>query len=240
MKNKNKVKKSRWRFILRNPWGVSLVVFILLSVVNLLLQIYKKPTEVLSVIYEGETLRLEQNWFKYQDIFKAHSTEYVEAETLASIAQVESGGRIWASPKWQWNWTWDYQQIFAPASSALGLMQITSGHMQTVSRYCEQEGKRNSLCEKQKWWSRLLPSHSVHLAAVYMDKTLRGMVKQMGGINNQQRVDVAAITHLCGDKKAWTFVKDNFRFQSFSYCGAHKASRYVGRVKRLHKRLKRL
>ncbi len=56
-------------------------------------------------------------------------------EFLCAMAQVESSGNPFASPKWKWQRTTDIKKIYAPASSAVGLLQYTNGTFKEAKQF---------------------------------------------------------------------------------------------------------
>ena len=170
-----KRRKKRISFfilILRKPWLSFAFLLLVLFIVNFIYQIYQKPTEVISSFYAGQSSDLNGTWKRYKNLFINNSTEHINAKTLASIAQVESAGQWAASPSWQWKITDNWRKVFSPASSALGVMQITKGHQKSVLQHCQTESVKSKLCNNTSWWARLWPSHSINLAAIYIDKTI--------------------------------------------------------------------
>ncbi len=235
IKKKHKQKK---RSVLRNKWVALLTVATISFGFNVLYQIYKKPTDLVSIIYPGSSTSIFGTWSYFQDSFNSHSTKLVSAKTLASIAQVESSGRFAASPEWQWKLSRGVGNIFAPASSAIGLMQITKGHKNSVSKFCKTQKAKEHVCKNRSWWLRLIPGHSIHLAAVYIDKTIHSIIRQQKKtISKVNLIKLAAITHLCGEGKAKLYARSNFKFSNFRKCGTHSAINYVNNVVRMSKKL---
>ena len=46
---------------------------------------------------------------------------------LAAIAQVEGSGNPVARTYWRWSWRRNFFEVYRPASSAVGMYQITDG-----------------------------------------------------------------------------------------------------------------
>jgi hypothetical protein len=51
----------------------------------------------------------------------------IPAELLAALAQIEGAGNPVAHTYWRWSLTWHPLEIFRPASSAVGMYQMTDG-----------------------------------------------------------------------------------------------------------------
>ena len=78
----------------------------------------------------------EATWAEYGELFEEHSTELVRPALLAALVQVESAGNPLARTYWRWRWSWNPLELYAPASSAVGILQITDGTLVEASRLC--------------------------------------------------------------------------------------------------------
>jgi hypothetical protein len=65
-----------------------------------------------------------------------HSTAVVTPELLAALAQTESSGDPVALTYWRWRFSANPFDIYRPASSAVGMFQITDGTFAEARRYC--------------------------------------------------------------------------------------------------------
>ena len=122
------------------PLAVQIVVgtVLLVSVwaaVNWVVQVVRKPAEVFAV--SGSLAKVPaQTWREYGPLFDAHSTAVVTPELLAALAQVESSGDPVARTYWRWRLSWNPFELYRPASSAVGMFQITDGTFAEARRYC--------------------------------------------------------------------------------------------------------
>ncbi len=228
-KNNRRKNLPLFRIILRNRWGLILTSLIMGAGVNFIYQIYRQPTEILSLVYPGKSSTLEETYERYMETFHHAATPTVRPELLASIAQVESSGRVWASPPWEFKIGRGWDRIFAPSSSAFGLMQITKGHHQRVGEMCLKGRDSSSLCQDHKVWSRIFPSHSIKMASVYIEKSIKKYINNKN-YPEDKLVKAAAIAHLCGEGRLDSFIAANFTFKNFKTCGSHNAVKYVNTV----------
>ena len=104
---------------------ICIALLAVFSVTNLVYQILHKPTEVFALI-PGETNKTPiETWKQYGSLFQEYSTTSVSPELLAALAQVESAGNPTARTYWRWSLTSDPFAVYQPASSAVGMYQMT-------------------------------------------------------------------------------------------------------------------
>jgi Transglycosylase SLT domain len=117
------------------PMRVVLVGIAFLAVcfvVNLVYQILHKPTEVFALI-PGESNKAPiETWRQYAPLFREYSTTSISPELLAALAQVESAGNPIARTYWRWSLTSDPFAVYQPASSAVGMYQMTDAALAEV------------------------------------------------------------------------------------------------------------
>ena len=77
-----------------------------------------------------------QTWQQYAPLFREYSTAAITPELLAALAQVESAGNPLASTYWRWSLTWNPFTVYEPASSAVGMYQMTDAAFAEARRYC--------------------------------------------------------------------------------------------------------
>ena len=70
------------------------------------------------------------------------STSTITPELLAALAQVESAGNPVARTYWRWQLAWNPFAVYQPASSAVGLLQMTDGAYAEAARYCIRQNAR--------------------------------------------------------------------------------------------------
>ena len=124
------------------PLAVQLIVATVLLVIvwaaaNWIVQVVRKPTEAFFVAVSGSLGKVPtQTWRQYGPLFYEHSTAVITPELLAALAQVESNGNPVARTYWRWRFSWDPFELYGPASSAVGMFQITDGTFAEARRYC--------------------------------------------------------------------------------------------------------
>ena len=57
-------------------------------------------------------------------------------ELLAALAQVESSGNPVARTYWRWRFSWNPFELYGPASSTIGMFQITDGTFAEARPFC--------------------------------------------------------------------------------------------------------
>lgn len=225
-----------------------LLFFSILASLNWLYQVTRKPAEILALLAGGRLNKsVASTWDTYYDYFKQHETPVITAEFLAAMAQIESGGNSLATPRWRWRWTTDIRNIYAPASSSVGLFQYINSTFEDGKRFCVHNGKvafagkwydRKS-CWFNSFYSRLSASDSIEITAAslhyYVEKTLD---KRSVSLNKKQ--ELAAVIHLCGKRKGKQFVKLNFNFSRLPLCGSHNAGNYYKKIKYYQNKLESL
>src|SRR6185436_2194380 len=102
-----------------------LLLLIGFFIVNFFVQIYRKPTEILRWAGLSRAKTTEQTWREYGDDFRRNGRGVITADFLAALSQLESSGDPLASPGWTFRWSTSPWRIYAPASSAVGLLQMT-------------------------------------------------------------------------------------------------------------------
>ena len=206
-------------------------------------QVARQPAE-LPGLFGGAFVKTPRDtWESYAAHFRAHSTAIMTREFLAALAHAESGGSPLARPEWRWRWSWNPFTVYAPASSATGMYQITDGTFAEARRYCI---RRNRVMETGPWhdldacwfnwlYSRLLPGHAVELTAAYLDVAVRELLAEHGRrrATLEQKQTLAAVVHLCGRHRAAGVVRRDFHLGAGERCGSHDVRDYVGRVRRL-------
>ena len=106
------------------------------ATVNWIYQVIRKPSELFFPV-SGTLYKVPaQTWEQYESIFRRHSTSVISAEFLAALAQVEGSGNPIARTYWRWSWRREPFEVYRPASSAVGMYQITDGTFAEAQRYC--------------------------------------------------------------------------------------------------------
>ncbi len=218
------------------PW----LLIPLFFVVNWTWQALRKPSEVVGLLDSGFYKSPEITWKAFGDLFVSHSTELVPPELLAALAQAESRGNPIARTYWRWRWSWNPFYWYMPASSAVGLFQITDGTFAEASRYClhyNKVVKRTAWYDPSSCWfnwtyNRLLPSHAAEMTAAYLHVQVEKMAYGKP-IALSTKHDLAALSHLCGPGVAQMYLKQGFRFAKNTYCDAHDPQAYLKKIRGL-------
>lgn len=231
------MRRIRRRF---NQAKIIIMIIGALVLGNFAIQLVRKPTELLSFIGLSSKKTPVSTWSAYGEDFKNYSTPVVTPDFLAAIAQVESAGDPVAQPGWTIKFTRDFFRWYSPASSAVGLMQITEGNYQEAKNLCVRGGQvvragfwyEADSCWFNSLYSRILPAHSIEMAAAYMHyqvETILGKLK-MSESTLEKKQKLAAVIHLCGKERGYTFARDGFNFRRFQTCGSHDARGYLNKV----------
>jgi hypothetical protein len=247
---------GRATVILRGaPWPVRIVVatVILVSVwaaVNGLVQVVRKPTELFFPVSDALAKAPASTWQQYATLFQQHSTAVITPELLAALAQVEGSGNPVARTYWRWRFSWNPFELYRPASSAVGMFQITDGTFAEARRYCihnhviVEDGPWHDLgsCWFNGLYSRVVPSHAVEMTAALLDRTVARTLESNRSVTAslQQRQDLAAVIHLCGRGAGNAYVRSGFRLRTGERCGDHDVHRYLTKVNALKRQFARL
>ena len=233
------------RVLLRAPLAIrilvaTVVVLVVWSTANWLYQVVRKPTELFFPVSGAVAKAPPETWRQYGPLFRRHSTEVITPALLAALAQVEGAGNPVARTYWRWQLTWHPFEIYRPASSAVGMYQITDATFREARRYCihdhvvVEEGAWHDVrsCWFNGLYTRVVPSHAVELTAVLLDRGVSETLKrqQVARAPLAQKQDLAAVTHLCGAGPADAYARRGFRLTAGQKCGDHDVARYLARV----------
>jgi hypothetical protein len=248
-------RRRTWRLFRRLPGplqvaGAAAAALLIATAANGLYQVVRKPTELFFPV-SGELYKTpEQTWRAYASLFRRHATRSLSPELLAALAQVEGSGNPLARTYWRWSWTLNPFEIYRPASSAVGMYQITDGTFEEARRYCVH---RHEVVEdgpwydlRSCWWnvlySRVIPGHSVELTGAYLQHRLDEILRRYGAANasmaQQQRL--AAVIHLCGASAGARYARRGFRLQPGQRCGDHRVDGYLARIDRARRQFAKL
>jgi hypothetical protein len=154
-------------------------------------------------------------------------------ELLAALAQVESAGNPIARTYWRWSLTSDPFAVYQPASSAVGMYQMTDAALSEAQGYCIlHHSVVETGCSASLLHSRVVPRHATELTAVFLDRNLAAILghRRKTKFTGQQRADLAAIIHLCGAGPAKAFARRAFRLVPGERCGDHDVSAYLDQI----------
>jgi Transglycosylase SLT domain len=228
----------------------AVVVLAVWAAVNWMYQVIRKPAELFFPVSRALAKAPPETWRQYGSLFREHSTAVITPDLLAALAQVEGAGNPVARTYWRWRMTWNPFELYQPASSAVGMYQITDATFQEARRYCirahavVEDGPWHDLrsCWFNRLYTRVVPSHAVELTAALLDRSVANTMKRqrIGTATLQQKQDLAAVIHLCGAGPGDTYARRGFRLTAGQRCGDHDVGRYLARVNAMKRQFVRL
>jgi hypothetical protein len=201
----------------------------------------RKPTELFSLVGGGLNKAPAETWRQYAPLFREYSTAAVRPEMLAALAQVEGAGNPLARTYWRWRLSWNPLTLYQPASSGVGMFQMTNAAFAEARGFCI----RNHVvvenpCRFTWLYTRVLPSHAIELAAVYLDRNVASISAGRAKLTDKHVQELAAICHLCGAAAAKNFAQRGFRLIAGEHCGDHDVASYIARVNAVQQEFMRI
>jgi hypothetical protein len=223
--------------------GSVVILLVAFAVVNLVYQVIRKPTELF--FFVGHRLDKEpaETWRQYGPLFRTYSTSTITPELLAALTQIESSGNPVDRTYWRWRWSFNPFAIYQPASSAVGLTQMTDGAAAEAARFCIRDhAVTDTGCGLTSLYIRAIPSHDIELASIYLDRNVTDVLARAGDVkpSPSERQDLAAFIHLCGGGPATAYARRKFVMNASERCGDHLVSSYVARVNAMKRQFQRL
>jgi hypothetical protein len=221
--------------------AIAVIAFAALFAANLVYQVVRKPTEMFFLVAGAKKVPAE-TWRHYAPLFREYSTLAITPELLAGLAQVEGAGDPLAHTYWRWRMTWNPFNLYAPASSSVGMYQITDAAFSEARRYCIRD---HAVVEDDCWfkglYTRILPGHAVELAAIFLDRHLAAILslRRIGSASLEQKQDLAAVIYLCGPGPAEAFARRGFKLTPGERCGDQDVSIYLAQVKTMKRKFLR-
>src|SRR5712691_633703 len=220
------------------------------SAVNWAYQVVRKPTELFFPVSGTLAKVPSETWRQYAPLFRAHSTSTISPELLAALAQVEGSGNPVARTYWRWQVSWNPFAVYRPASSAVGMYQITDPTFREAKRFCihdhvvVEQGAWNDLkaCWFNALYTRVVPSHAVELTAALLDRDVARTIERgrIVTVTLRQNQDLAAVIHLCGVGGGDGYARRGFRLTPAQQCGDHDVGRYLAQVNGMKRQFARL
>jgi len=220
------------------------------SAVNWMYQVVRKPTELFFPVSGALSKAPAETWRQYGPLFHEHSTATITPDLLAALAQMEGSGNPVARTYWRWRLSWNPLELYQPASSAVGMYQLTDPTFQEARRYCihdhvvVEDGPWNAprSCWFNSLYTRVVPSHAVELTAALLDRTVSRTLERhhVTTATLRQRQDLAAIIHLCGAGAGNAYARRGFRLTAGQRCGDHDPTRYLAEVNAMKRQFVRL
>jgi hypothetical protein len=155
---------------------------------------------------------------------------------------VEAAGNPLARTYWRWSLTWDPLSIYKPASSAVGMYQMTDAAFADAREACVHNHAVAEDCWFTGLYTRVLPSHAIELTAVSLDRQAAAILRKypQAKLSARQRQDLAALIHLCGGRVARAYARNGFQLAAGQRCGDHSAAQYVASVDAMTRKFRRL
>jgi hypothetical protein len=241
-----RVRRRWWRAFQRAPSAMQLLIsaavaLILALVINWIYQVIRKPTElffpVSATLYKTPT----ETWLQYVPVFSKYATPVMTPELLAAMAQVEGSGNPVVRTYWRWSWAATQPfEVYRPASSAVGMYQITDGNFTEARRLCIRhhvvvdDGPWNDWrsCWFNSLYARVLPGDAVELTSAYLDRNVSMILERQrkAFVPLQLKQELAAVIHLCGAGAADDYARHGFQLTAGQRCGAHEVRAYLARI----------
>jgi hypothetical protein len=233
------------RLFRRAPRAAQVLIVLALALVlwlilNWAYQVVRKPSELFFPVSGTLSKTPAETWRQYAPLFKKYSTGAISPELLAALAQVEGSGNPVVRTYWRWSFDSRPFEVYRPASSAVGMYQITDGTFAEARRFCIHDhavvadGPWNdwNSCWLNRLYTRVIPSHAVELTAAYLDRSVANALQRhpTRGATPEQRQELAAVIHLCGAGAGDAYVRRGLRLADGQRCGDHDAREYVARV----------
>jgi len=222
---------------------ISTLLLLMWFGVNWAYHTFNKPSEIFFPLGHSLNKRPVETWKQYEPLFREHATAVITPEFLAALAQVEGGGNPVARTYWRWQVSWNPLEWYRPASSAVGMFQITDGTFQEAKRFCihdhvvVEDGPWHDLksCWFNSLYTRVLPSHAIELTAALLDRKVTETIKthRMGNVALKRKQELAAVIHLCGAGAGRAYAARGFRLTPHQRCGDHDVRDYLARINAL-------
>ncbi len=213
--------------------AIGATVLAVLAAANLVYHLVRKPSEMLLPVSGALYKTPIETWRQYAPLFREYSTATITPELLAALAQVESTGNPLANTYWRWRLTWNPFAIYQPASSSVGMYQMTDAAFAEARRYCI---RGHAVIENGCWWNglytRVVPGNAIELTAVFLDRNVAAILARRPDrtATAQHKQELAAIIHICGAGSAKAFARRGFSLTTGERCGDQDAATYLGQV----------
>jgi hypothetical protein len=203
-------------------------------------QVIRKPSELFFPVSGTLYKTPSETWRQYAPVFEKYATANMTPEFLAALAQVEGSGNPIVRTYWKWSWSLLPFEVYRPASSAVGMYQITDGTFAEARHYCihdhavVEDGPWNDWgsCWFNRLYTRVVPSHAVELTAAYLDHNVAAILARhdIKSATLQQKQDLAAVIHLCGAGAGEAYAGRALRLLDGQRCGDHEVRAYIARI----------
>jgi hypothetical protein len=231
-KTKKKVQKKLQKL------KIKVLVAALLAFSFCAYHIYHHPSLVFLPLSSSFYKTPTETWDSYGELFESYSSDKLAPEFLAALAQTESMGNPLALTYWSLSASLNPFHWFRPASTATGILQVTSPTWKEMKNFCLQDMKlikhaQTGVCRGNLFRFRIFASHSVHLVSAWFHDFLED--KRLGDRDTRK---VLSVLHLCGKTKAKKFLRNSLNFKAIGRCGSHKPSLYFSKLERNYKQIR--
>jgi hypothetical protein len=220
------------------------------SAVNWVYQVIRKPTELFFPVSGRLSKTPSETWRQYEPLFREHSTAVMTPELLAALAQVEGAGNPVARTYWRWQLSWHPFEVYRPASSAVGMYQITDPTFREARRYCIHYHEVAEVGAWHDWrscwfngvYTRVVPSHAVEMTSAMLDRSVSSTMarQRVASATLQQKQDLAAVIHLCGAGPGDAYARRGFTLTPGQKCGDHDVRGYLAGVNAMKRQFARM
>jgi len=240
------MRRRSWARAFRWPIGpvrvlaAAMIAVALSLMVNWIYQVARKPSELAFPFSAALSKTPAETWHRYAAVFRRYSTDTMSPELLAALAQAEGAGNPLARTYWRWTWGARPLETYRPASSSVGMYQMTDGTFAAAKDLCIREhrvvragaGSERRSCAPDHWHLRVLPEHATELTSAYLDEQVNETLARhrIGGAHLLQRQHLATVIHLCGAGAGDRYASRGFRFSDDERCGDHDPRAYLARV----------
>lgn len=227
--------------------GIAAVLFL---GVNWIYQVAHKPTELFFPVSGTLYKSPPETWREYGPLFEKYSTAIMTPQLLAALAQVEGSGNPIVRTYWRWSWGSHPFEVYRPASSAVGMYQLTNGTFAQARRYCIHD---HHVVEEGPWddwrscwfnslYMRVIPRDAIEMTSAYLDRAVSAtlLAHHLQFATLRQKQDLAAVIHLCGAGAGDLYVRRGLELTRGQRCGDHEARMYVERVEAMERLFARL
>ena len=226
------------------------VILVFWAAANWIYQAVRKPSELFFPVSGALHKAPAETWRKYGSLFRDHSTAAITPELLAALAQVEGAGNPVARTYWRWQFSWNPFELYRPASSAVGMYQITDAAFREAKRYCihdhvvVEDGPWYDLdsCWFNGLYTRVIPSHAVEMTAAFLDRRVAIALerRQIAAATLQQKQELATVIHLCGAGQGDAYARRGFVLTAGQRCGTHDLAAHLAQVNAMKRQFLRL
>ena len=216
------------------------VVLTLSLAINWVYQVIRKPSELFFPVSGTLYKTPPETWRQYAPIFIKYATNVITPDLLATIAQLEGAGNPVVRTYWRWSWTSQPFEVYRPASSAVGMYQITDGTFAEARRYCihnhtvAEDGPWNNWrsCWFNGLYARVVPTHAVELTSAYLDRSVAITLERhrMASTTLQHKQELAAVIHMCGAGAGDDYARRGFGLIDGQRCGDHDVRVYLAHI----------